>query len=240
MNYKLELRITKYDPQYRNEIGIYLRDEWIGISDIGKTFEGKVLTASDYFGTEDRYIEALKTLLGACGISEMRMSRGHKNWRVQHNNYVFQEIPFHAEKIKPMIDVGDLYEYRVDDQGTEIHIPHQSISEEEMLDWTTWFPIPASFFTNTKTFRLSDDFVDSLGEGRVCTVEEIELLSRLCLREDFDCIFTGPNDSYIHFGWDYYMYFGGDFDCDWTSLKFPEGIFVEAFPSPWFPEEDGE
>ncbi len=238
MSCKLELQITKYDPQYRDEIGVYCRDEWYLYSQIGDTFEGKVFTANDYFETEDRYIESLKILLGACGISEMRMRRGDKNWRVQHNNCVFQEIPFHAEKIKPMIDVGDLYEYRVDNQGTEIHIPHQSISEEETLDWTIWFPIPASFFTNTKTFRLSDEFVDSLGEGRVCTVEEIELLSRLCLREDFDCRFTGPNNSYIHFGWDYYMYFGGDFDCDWTSLKFPEGIFVEAFPCPYHQEDD--
>jgi len=238
MSCKLELQITKYDPQYRDEIGVYCRDEWYLYSQIGDTFEGKVFTANDYFETEDRYIESLKILLRTCGISEMRMRRGDKNWRVQHNNCVFQEIPFHAEKIKPMIDVGDLYEYRVDNQGTEIHIPHQSISEEETLDWTIWFPIPASFFTNTKTFRLSDEFVDSLGEGRVCTVEEIELLSRLCLREDFDCRFTGPNNSYIHFGWDYYMYFGGDFDCDWTSLKFPEGIFVEAFPCPYHQEDD--
>lgn len=39
--YKLELQITKYDPQYRDEMGIYLRDEWTAISQIGDTFEGE-------------------------------------------------------------------------------------------------------------------------------------------------------------------------------------------------------
>ena len=239
MKFKTELRITKYDPKFRDENGVYLRDEWYLISQIGKTFDGKVFTASEYFEAENRYIESLKILLGACGMTEMAMTCGTaENWRVCDGHNLFKEVPYPVERIKPMIDLNDLYGYREDDSDTEIHIPHQSISEDEVRNWTTWFMIPTSFFTNNKTFHLSDEFVASLREGRVCNVDEIELLSRLCLREEFCCNFKGQNNSYLHFGWDYYMYFGGDFDCDWASLKFPKGIFVEPFPSPWFADED--
>lgn len=37
-------RITKYDPQYRDEQGIYIREDWTSYSDIGKTYNGKLLT----------------------------------------------------------------------------------------------------------------------------------------------------------------------------------------------------
>ena len=32
------IRITKYDPQFRDEQGGYLRDEWIGAGQIGDAF----------------------------------------------------------------------------------------------------------------------------------------------------------------------------------------------------------
>ena len=241
MSCKLELLITKYDPQYRDENRVYLRwrEEWCMYSQIGKTFNGKVFTASEYFDTEDRYIESLKILLRACGISEMKLNQWG-NWRILPNHTIFQEVPYPVEKIRPMIAFGDLSDYRDDDSGTEIHIPHQSISEEDVLGWTTWYPIPPWFHTNDRSFSLSNEFIASLRQGRACTIDEIELLSRLCLRGDFGCYFTGPNNSYIHFGWDYYMYFGGDFDCDWPSLKFPDGMFIEAIPTPYHPENDDD
>lgn len=152
MSYKLELLITKYNPQYRDENRVYLRDEWYLISQIGETFNGKVFTASEYFDMEDRYIESLKLLLRACGVSEMKMKQWGK-WRVYPNHSIFQEVPYPVEKIKPMIDLNALYEYQVDHSGTEIHIPHQSISEEETLNWTTWYSIPSWFHTNDRSFR---------------------------------------------------------------------------------------
>lgn len=237
MNYKTELRITKYDPQYRNEIGTYLRDEWYLISQIGDTFDGKVFTSSDYFDAEDRYIESLKILLKAYDITEMAIDRGG-DWRAFANYGTYKAIPYDVPQIKPIISFSELYKYMADDSGAEIHIPRQSISDDTIARWTSWEPIPQWFFTNNQKFSLSDEFIASLCEGRICTIEEIEILSRLNLRGDFWCSFYGPNSSYIHFGWDYYMYFGGDFDCDISKLVFPMGIFVESSPSPCFPDDD--
>jgi len=38
-------RITKYNPMNRDANGAYLLNEWTSFSDIGKTFDGKTLTA---------------------------------------------------------------------------------------------------------------------------------------------------------------------------------------------------
>jgi len=51
-------RITKYDPQFRDEQGGYLRDEWIGASQIGEAFVDGVLTESEYRRVEGLYASA--------------------------------------------------------------------------------------------------------------------------------------------------------------------------------------
>jgi hypothetical protein len=38
-----EYRICKYNPRFRVN-GVYIKDEWTSVSDIGKTFEDGVLT----------------------------------------------------------------------------------------------------------------------------------------------------------------------------------------------------
>jgi hypothetical protein len=52
MNY---VRITKYDPQNRDANGHYtLVDEWTSISDVGKSFQGKILTMEQYLAIEEK------------------------------------------------------------------------------------------------------------------------------------------------------------------------------------------
>lgn len=48
MNY---YRISKYDPQYRID-GIYQKDEWTSMSDIGNIYGGKVFTEDEYYKVE--------------------------------------------------------------------------------------------------------------------------------------------------------------------------------------------
>ena len=50
--------ITKYNPQYRDEEGRYLLDEWTSFSDIGKEFNGVIFTEEEYLTTEGNYIKA--------------------------------------------------------------------------------------------------------------------------------------------------------------------------------------
>ncbi len=56
-------QITKYDPQFRHERGGYLRDEWIGASQIGEAFPlDGVLTESEYRRVEGLYASAARLL----------------------------------------------------------------------------------------------------------------------------------------------------------------------------------
>lgn len=68
-----QFRVTKYDPAYRNQKGLYLRDEWASIGDIGKTFDGETLTQSDYDAMENAYVDAAVGFMEAAGIGELQV-----------------------------------------------------------------------------------------------------------------------------------------------------------------------
>ncbi|MEL7147662.1 MAG: hypothetical protein AAFO69_14900 [Bacteroidota bacterium] len=54
--------IVKYDPKFYNE-GVYTKDEWTAISNIGKFFDGKELTMASYRSMENKYVEAATLFL---------------------------------------------------------------------------------------------------------------------------------------------------------------------------------
>lgn len=56
-------RISKYDPLFRDETGCYQKNEWTAISDIGKSFDGILLTDEEYIGVEDKYVDAVKLII---------------------------------------------------------------------------------------------------------------------------------------------------------------------------------
>ena len=49
-------RISKYDPLYRVD-GIYQKDEWTSVCDIGKEYNGKLFTEDEYLRVEKSYID---------------------------------------------------------------------------------------------------------------------------------------------------------------------------------------
>lgn len=57
-------RITKYNPLYRDNRGAYKKDEWISYDDIGRTFDGVVLSKNTYEEMEARYIAAAMHFVG--------------------------------------------------------------------------------------------------------------------------------------------------------------------------------
>jgi hypothetical protein len=67
------LRITKYNPLYRNTTGNYEKDEWISFFDIGKIFEHKELTLKDYLIVENAYINTLVAFMECSNIDTMRV-----------------------------------------------------------------------------------------------------------------------------------------------------------------------
>lgn len=71
---KYTWRITKYNPAYRNERGIYINDEWTAYSDIGKSFKGKILTEDEYLRYENLYIDSIIKLMRASNIYILSIS----------------------------------------------------------------------------------------------------------------------------------------------------------------------
>lgn len=100
-------RITKYNPQYRDDRGAYLKSEWTCYSDIGKTFEGKTFTLTEYLKIEDAYIQGVILFMECLNLDSLRISCLEKNGRrpkkfiadnkleIVNNSYVNKENIIH-------------------------------------------------------------------------------------------------------------------------------------------------
>jgi hypothetical protein len=64
---KFGCEIVKYKPQYYKD-GIYTKNEWISVSDIGSSFDGEVLTKEEYLRVEAAYVDTVKELLEISGV----------------------------------------------------------------------------------------------------------------------------------------------------------------------------
>jgi hypothetical protein len=71
----------------------------------------------------------------------------------------------------------------------------------------------------------------------VLPLDRIGEIIRRILREEFWCRLEG-SDSFIHFGWDYYMYIGVPHPCPTARARAAElGLYVEEFASPYVEDE---
>ena len=61
--------IVKYAPENYDERGIYRKDEWVALSDIGNVYDGKRFTREEYLETEDKYAQAVIRGMELAGCS---------------------------------------------------------------------------------------------------------------------------------------------------------------------------
>jgi hypothetical protein len=66
-------RISKYDPSLRAADGAYTREAWTSHGDIGKVFDGAVLTRAEYLGVEARYVDLLDEFLGWGRVEKLKV-----------------------------------------------------------------------------------------------------------------------------------------------------------------------
>jgi hypothetical protein len=59
----MKISITKYNPIFRNDLGHFTRDEWISYSDIGREYDGIILSKEEYLRVENLYINAVFVIL---------------------------------------------------------------------------------------------------------------------------------------------------------------------------------
>ena len=93
-------RVSKYDNEYRFN-GVYLRDEWTSISDIGKVYDGKVFTYNEYINVENTYLSLIKQVCSRLKVIEMRIS----SLEDYSNNCLYQE-GFILKGLDAIIDVA--------------------------------------------------------------------------------------------------------------------------------------
>lgn len=90
------------------------------------------------------------------------------------------------------------------------------------------------FFISKQYCQTREDLKGKLYLGRQCTWHETELIMRATLRNEFWCNFKGISGTYLHFAYDFYMFYGSNHSLDLHKLQFPEGIFIEEnYPSPY-------
>lgn len=73
-------RVAKYNPEYMTDRG-YIKDEWTEYCDVGKTFEGEVLTYEEYERVEQKYINATLLFLSSIGCNRVRIEHAEKDFK---------------------------------------------------------------------------------------------------------------------------------------------------------------
>lgn len=80
----------------------------------------------------------------------------------------------------------------------------------------------------------ANEFLSKFWIGKAITVQEVQELAKLTLRNVIWCKLGFKNQFFVHFGYDYYMYIGASRDCTKTKDAVTRsGLFVERFDSPY-------
>ncbi len=67
------MRVTKYNPIYRDQNGYFTREEWISFYDIGKVFGEKLLDIFQYIEVENSYINSVIATMEKNNVQELRV-----------------------------------------------------------------------------------------------------------------------------------------------------------------------
>lgn len=116
-----EYRVTKYNPEFRNDYGHYTgagwnptvriddgppftKVEWTMFKEIGGTFSGVVFTREEYDRVEDGYVQVAVTFLRESGESSMRVAGIEKRGRlVDFDNGGVLQLARIGEIIRPTL-----------------------------------------------------------------------------------------------------------------------------------------
>ena len=72
-NLSFAWRVTRYDPAYRDPRGAYTIETWTSIGDVGRVFEGHVLSIEEYEGVESAYIDAFLSFAHEAGTESVHV-----------------------------------------------------------------------------------------------------------------------------------------------------------------------
>ncbi len=102
--------ITKYNPLYRDENGSYNKEDWTSYSEIGKKFNGKILTLEYYLKIENKYIEAFFKMTAFFKTKKIKISYLNKHQIIdqikEHNDEDLIQT-FSSLNLKSTISIKD-------------------------------------------------------------------------------------------------------------------------------------
>ncbi len=98
-----QYRVTKYDPKYRNDSGVFMRDDWTCCSEIGGTFDGVILTPQKYLHLENAYVQSALAFFAEANIHACKI-RSLEN----HTQYVNSALPLVNGRSCSMLEVSDI------------------------------------------------------------------------------------------------------------------------------------
>lgn len=116
-----EYRITKYDPVNRAPTGAYLLNTWTSRSDIGKVFDGTLLTPEEYNRAEGAYVATAVAFLQESDCTALTVNglECHHDAPPHHDGDRLS-LPQIAEAIRDML--REEYWCRLEWNGAFIHI----------------------------------------------------------------------------------------------------------------------
>jgi acid phosphatase class B len=72
---RFKFRISKYNPAKRNQMGHYMAEDWISISDISSSFTGQTLAHAEYERIEDAYLISIAAFLSESRIDTLTIEK---------------------------------------------------------------------------------------------------------------------------------------------------------------------
>ena len=93
-------RLSKYNPEYRDEFGGYENNEWTSISDVGKSFDGVILNFEEYMRSEDAYVKSVKMILDYCKVTALKVTYIEKRGVLSVHEYNSPNFPKNLYDLK--------------------------------------------------------------------------------------------------------------------------------------------
>ena len=82
--------VAKYSPKGYNSNGVYEKDEWTDISDIGKEFNGRILHKAEYLKIENSYIQCARQIMSESQCSYLTIGYIEKsNYSKRFSKYKY-------------------------------------------------------------------------------------------------------------------------------------------------------
>lgn len=149
---------------------------------------------------------------------------------------------YRISKFNPLYRVNEIY---TKNEWTSMYDVGKSY-DEKIFTFEEYLAVEKSYLnviekvlqkSNVKRviIKQGENIYSKLNNSVLCSQEEVLLVARGCLREEFWCKLVSRN-FFVHFGYDYYMYIGANIEEEHMSeIARENGLFSELIQqSPYF------